>query len=30
MRHLEEIEEHLQARTLALEAVGQVLRIASA
>ena len=30
MRHLEEIEEHLQARTLALETVGQVLRIASA
>jgi len=30
MRRLEEIEEHLQARTLALEAVGQVLRIAAA
>jgi len=30
MRHLEEIEEHLQARTLTLEIVGQVLRIASA
>jgi len=30
MRHLEEIEEHLQAKTLALETAGQVLRIASA
>jgi len=30
MRYLEEVEEHIQARTLALEIVGQVLRIASA
>ena len=30
MRRLEEIEEHLQARTLALESVGQVMRVAVA
>jgi YgiT-type zinc finger domain-containing protein len=30
MRHLEGIEEHLKTGTLALETVGQVLRIASA
>jgi len=30
MRRLEEVEEHLQARTLALETVGQVMRVTAA
>lgn len=29
MRHLEEIEEHLRAKTLALETVGQVVKLAT-
>ena len=29
MRHLEEIEKHLQSKTLTLETVGQVLRLAA-